>query len=441
MISDQGIIYRVKHKRNCMAGMDVLIVGGGGREHALAIGLSQSESVSTVHASPGNAGTSMVGLNHGISSTDIDGLVSLAVDLDVALVVVGPESPLVEGLADRLRAKEIPCFGPHSEGAKLEGSKLHAKRVMKSLGIPTGDFIVVYDEGDVQSSLDSFKPPWVVKRDVLAGGKGVTVTSKREDAEEALCEAVESDGFALLEQHLSGEEASVLVVMDESGYVLLPASQDHKRVDDGDRGPNTGGMGAYAPAPVATPAVMRRVTEGIIEPMHHHLGNADTPYRGCLYVGLMIDRDGSPSVVEFNVRLGDPEAQVTIPLIASDLGLTLLAAAEGSLARAEVEFHDLNAATVVLASEGYPGTPATDRPVSGWDACIEEGQVRAFTHLAGAVIGEDGNLHSSGGRVLSATGIAPTLGEAVESSYQIIGSIELEGSHYRSDIGFRALSR
>ena len=284
MISDQGVIYRVKHKRNCMAGTDELIVGGGGRDHALAIGLSQSESVSTVHASPGNAGTSMVGLNHGISSTDIDGLVSLAVDLDVALVVVGPESPLVEGLADRLRAKEIPCFGPHSEGAKLDGSKLHAKRVMKSLGIPTGDFIVVYDEGDVQSSLDSFKPPWVVKRDVLAGGKGVTVTSKREDAEEALCEAVESDGFALLEQHLSGEEASVLVVMDESGYVLLPASQDHKRVDDGDRGPNTGGMGAYAPAPVATPAVMRRVTEEIVEPMHHHLGNGDTPYRGCLYV-------------------------------------------------------------------------------------------------------------------------------------------------------------
>ncbi|MDP6220604.1 MAG: phosphoribosylglycinamide synthetase C domain-containing protein, partial [Candidatus Thalassarchaeaceae archaeon] len=238
-----------------------------------------------------------------------------------------------------------------------------------------------------------------------------------------------------------GFEVSFIGIADGITFIPFATSQDHKQVYDRDLGANTGGMGAYAPAPVATPAVMRRVTEEIVEPMHHHLGNGDTPYRGCLYVGLMIDRDGSPSVVEFNVRLGDPEAQVTIPLIASDLGLTLLAAAEGSLARAEVEFHDLNAATVVLASEGYPGTPATDRPVSGWDACIEEGQVRAFTHLAGAVIGEDGNLHSSGGRVLSATGIAPTLGEAVESSYQIIGSIELEGSHYRSDIGFRALSR
>ena len=323
----------------------------------------------------------------------------------------------------------------------MEGSKLYAKRVMKSLGIPTGDFEVVDDPGDVESSLNLFEPPWVVKRDVLAGGKGVTVTSTRELAEGALREAVESDGFVLLEEHLSGEEASVLIMMDESGYVLLPASQDHKRVGDGDSGPNTGGMGAYAPAPVVTPAVMRRVTEEIVEPMHHHLRNEDTPYRGCLYVGLMIDHDGSPSVVEFNVRLGDPEAQVTVPLIASDLGLTLLAAAEGSLAETEVKFHDLNAATVVLASEGYPGTPATGRPISGWEACIEEGQVSGFVHLAGAITGIDGELLSSGGRVLSATGIAPTLGEAVESSYQIIDSIELDGSHYRSDIGYRALSR
>jgi len=424
-----------------MAGIGVLIVGGGGREHALAIGLSQSDSVASVHTSPGNAGTSMVGTNHEVSSTDVGGLVDLAVKLDVGLVVVGPEAPLVEGLAERLRDASIPCFGPHSGGAKLEGSKLHAKRVMKSLGIPTGDFEVVDDPGAVESSLDLFEPPWVVKRDVLAGGKGVTVTSMRELAEGALREAVESDGFVLLEEHLSGEEATVLIMMDESGYVLLPASQDHKRVGDGDSGPNTGGMGAYAPAPVVTPAVMRRVTEEIVEPMHHHLRNEDTPYRGCLYVGLMIDHDGSPSVVEFNVRLGDPEAQVTVPLIASDLGLTLLAAAEGSLAEIEVKFHDLNAATVVLASEGYPGTPATGRPISGWEVCIEEGQVSGFVHLAGAITGIDGELLSSGGRVLSATGIAPTLGEAVESSYQIIDSIELDGSHYRSDIGYRALSR
>ncbi|MEC8998486.1 MAG: phosphoribosylamine--glycine ligase [Candidatus Thermoplasmatota archaeon] len=424
-----------------MTGMGVLIVGGGGREHALAIGLSQSDSVTSVHASPGNAGTSMVGTNHEVSSTDVGGLVDLAVKLGVGLVVVGPEAPLVEGLAERLRDASIPCFGPHSGGAKLEGSKLHAKRVMKSLGIPTGDFEVVDDLREVESSLDLFEPPWVVKRDILAGGKGVTVTSMREVAEVALREAVESDGFVLLEEHLSGEEASVLVMMDESGYVLLPASQDHKRVSDGDSGPNTGGMGAYAPAPVATPAVLRRVTEEIVEPMHHHLRNEDMPYRGCLYVGLMIDHDGSPNVVEFNVRLGDPEAQVTIPLIASDLGLALLAAAEGSLAETEVGFHDLNAATVVLASEGYPSTPATGRPISGWEACIEEGQVSGFVHLAGAITGIDGKLLSSGGRVLSATGIAPTLGEAIESSYQIIDGIELDGSHYRSDIGYRALSR
>ena len=424
-----------------MTGMEVLVVGGGGREHALALGLSQSNSVSTVHCAPGNAGTSMVATNHGVSVTDIDGIVDLANELGVSLVVVGPEAPLVAGLSDRLRQESIPSFGPHSEGALLEGSKIHAKTIMESLGVPTGRFEKIDEIGSIDGGLDSFDPPWVVKRDVLAGGKGVTVTSSRQEAHEALKIGIESDGFVLMEEHLSGEEASVLVIMDESGYVMLPASQDHKRVGNNDTGPNTGGMGAYAPAPAATPSVLARTKEEIVEPMHHYLRNSETPYRGCLYVGLMIDEEGAPSVVEINVRLGDPEAQVTIPLFQSDLGLVLLATAEGNLAETEVEFKQLHAATVVLASEGYPGNVDSGRVIEGWEAEIDEGQVLGFVHLAGAMRGESGKLISKGGRVLSATGIAPSLSEALGASYQIIEGITLEGSHYREDIGFRALPR
>ena len=422
-----------------MAGMEVLVVGSGGREHALALGLSQSDSVSSVHCTPGNAGTSMVATNHDVQVSDIEGIVSLAKELMVSLVVVGPEAPLVNGLSDRLRQESIPSFGPHSEGAILEGSKTHAKTVMAALGVPTGRFERIDEIDSIGASLESFEPPWVIKRDVLAGGKGVTVTSSRSEAYEALRSGIETDGFVLMEEHLSGEEASVLVIMDESGYVMLPASQDHKRVGNNDQGPNTGGMGAYAPAPVATPSVLARTREEIVEPMHHHLRNSETPYRGCLYVGLMIDEDGAPSVVEFNVRLGDPEAQVTIPLIKTDLGLVLLAASQGELAEIEVEFKKVHATTVVLASEGYPGDVISEREIEGWDATIEEGQSLGFAHLAGAKRNDSGELISTGGRVLSATGIAPSLVEALEISYQIIEGINLEGSHYREDIGFRAL--
>ncbi|MBR85136.1 MAG: phosphoribosylamine--glycine ligase [Euryarchaeota archaeon] len=419
--------------------MTVLVVGSGGREHALCIGLANSPSVEAVHCSPGNAGTSMVATNHEVSTSDIEGMVALALEVAADLVVVGPEAPLVNGLADSLREADVACFGPHSSGARLEASKLHAKEIMRSLGVPTGSHLVVDDISSISSALDSFEAPWVVKRDVLAAGKGVTVTSDREVAEKALSEGIELDDFVLLEEHLFGEEASVLVVMDESGYICLPASQDHKRVGDGDKGPNTGGMGAYAPAPVVSDSVMHRVTSEIVEPMHHHLRNQETPYRGCLYVGLMIDKDGSPGVIEFNVRFGDPETQVTLPLISSDLGRLLLACAEGRVADEECEFHNLSAATVVLASEGYPASSSTGRIISGSEIRIEEGMTSAFVHYAGTVLGDDGQLVSSGGRVLSATGLAPSLSDSVVAAYELMDCIELDGSHFRSDIAYRAL--
>ena len=417
----------------------MLVVGGGGREHALAIGLSESNSVDSIHTCPGNAGTSMVGINHNVSATDVDGVVALASELSVDLVVVGPEAPLVAGLSDSLREKGIPSFGPHSEGAELEGSKIHAKRVMESLGIPTGGVQILRADSDIDAALARYSPPWVIKRDVLAAGKGVVVTEDVEDARSFIEDSISTDGFVLLEEFLTGEEASMLVIMDESGFICLPASQDHKRVGEGDTGPNTGGMGAYAPAPVVTPTVRQRVIEQIVNPMHHHLRNQPTPYRGVLYVGLMIDEEGTPSVVEYNVRFGDPETQVTIPLIDSDLGLILLAAAEGRISGIEPVFSKRSAVTVVLASEGYPGPSKTGRRISGEETRIEEGEITAFIHQAGTVRDDDGILLSNGGRVLSATAIANNLPSAVGAAYAVIDEIQLDGSHYRRDIAYRAL--
>ena len=421
-----------------MAVMQVLIIGSGGREHALAIALSKSPSVGSIHAAPGNAGTAMLGTNHQVDVSDIDGLVSLAQNIHAELVIVGPEGPLVAGISDRLREIGIPSFGPGSKGAMLEGSKIHAKALMKKLDIPTGDSTKLDKYSDIGLFLNSNPPPWVIKRDVLAAGKGVVVTSEIEVASRFISESIEVDGFVIVEEFLQGEEASLLVLMDESGYVCLPPSQDHKRVRDGDKGPNTGGMGAYAPAPVVTSSVHTRVIDEIVGPMHHYLRNQQDPYRGVLYVGLMIDSNGAPSVVEYNVRFGDPETQVTLPLIEDDLGEILLATATGNLASLSPSFSDSHSATVVLASKGYPESSETGREIFGADLEIDEGMLRGYVHFAGTSL-EGGRLLSSGGRVLAATGIAPNLAQAVDIAYQIIDSISLEGSHFRTDIGHRAL--
>ena len=419
--------------------MEILVVGSGGREHALSLSLSACESVNHVHSCPGNAGTAISGTNHKVDSMDIEGIINLAKLLKIDLVVVGPEDPLVAGLSDRLSEEGIPCFGPDSKGANLEGSKLYAKEIMQSMKVPTAGLILIENLNRINESLDTYSSPWVVKRDVLAGGKGVVVTTDRDEAYNALRDGIEMDGKVLLEEFLHGEEASVLVVMDESGYVCLPASQDHKRLLDGDNGPNTGGMGAYAPAPVYTPAVEQRTISEIIEPMHHFLRNQEVPYRGCLYVGLMIDENGAPFVVEFNVRFGDPETQVTLPLISSDLGELLFSCANGKISEYDFTTFSYSSATVVLSSEGYPNTSITGRDIQGSEIKIEEGEISAFVHFAGATISNDGKLISNGGRVLAATGIAPELVTAVEAAYEVIGNIKLEGSYFRKDIGHRGL--
>ena len=423
-----------------MTSMSVLIIGSGGREHALAIGLSQSPSIGSIHTAPGNAGTAILGTNHQIDAMDIEGLLSLAQEISADLVVVGPEGPLVAGISDRLREIGIPTFGPGAKGAMLEGSKAHAKDLMGKLGIPTADSVRLDEHSDIEVFLQGNRPSWVIKRDVLASGKGVVVTSEIDDASKFILDSIEGDGFVIAEEFLHGEEASLLVLMDESGYVCLPPSQDHKRAREGDKGPNTGGMGAYAPAPIVTSSVLRRAVDEIVEPMHHYLRNQEDPYRGVLYVGLMIDSEGAPRVVEYNVRFGDPETQVTIPLIEEDLGELLLATATGNLSSLSPSFSDSHSATVVLASQGYPESSETGREISGADLEIDEGVLRGYVHFAGASM-IDGRLVSSGGRVLAATGVAPSLTEALDVAYQIMDSISLKGSYFRTDIGYRELSR
>lgn len=419
-------------------GKSVLIVGGGGREHALCRSLFQSKSIGDVHVTPGNAGTMNYATNHSISASDIPGLVDLSQSLGVDFVVVGPEAPLCDSLADLLLEHGIPCFGPQALHAELEGSKRFAKEAMRRANVPTADYLVLDSSSDIDSALDSYSnDPWVIKRDVLAGGKGVVVTTNYQEAIEFIQDSIESDGHVLLESFLPGEEASMLVVMDASGFICLPPSQDHKRVWDGDKGLNTGGMGAYCPAPVVTESIHQKVLERIVKPMHESLSGMDVPYRGVLYVGLMIDEHGDPYVVEFNVRFGDPECQVTLPLIASDVGELLFAAATDSLDQYTISFHDKHCLTVVLAAEGYPQSAIKGRVISG--AEIGDDTDDAWVSHAGTGRDDSQQLISTGGRVLATTAIATSLREARARSYQRLQTISLQGSHHRSDIGHRAL--
>ena len=418
----------------------VLVIGGGGREHALCLGLSKSNKVGKIFCSPGNAGTAIIADNVDLDITNNSIITKYCLEKSIDLVIVGPEAPLCNSLADTLSESGIPCFGPVGRLANLEGSKLHAKTIMQQVGVPTAEFVILDSKSDIESALESYQSnPWVIKRDVLAGGKGVLVTSDYEEAKSFILESIASDGKVLLEEFLPGEEASMLVIMDGSDYVCLPPSQDHKRAFDGDVGPNTGGMGAYCPAPVVTPEVHNLVDKRIIKPMFDYLCNLDVPYRGVLYVGLMITESGEPSVVEFNVRFGDPECQITLPLIKSDLYDLLNHSANDRLAELNVEFHQAHTLTIVLASEGYPTRPEKNRQISGLELdapVIDTGQ--KWVNFAG-VKNVDGILLSSGGRVLSCSAMAETLEIASKMAYELIESINLEGSFYRSDIGSKAL--
>jgi phosphoribosylamine--glycine ligase len=409
-------------------GVRVLLLGGGGREHALALSLAADPSVEALVAAPGNPGIATVAELRQINPTDPAAATALAVEIGADLVVIGPEAPLVAGVADAVRAKGIPVFGPSAAAARLEGSKAFAKDVMTAAGVPTARAYTCADADSVSRALDAFGPPYVVKNDGLAAGKGVVVTDDRAAAELHAREC----GRVVIEEYLSGPEVSLFVVTDGNAAVPLLPAQDFKRVGDGDTGPNTGGMGAYAPLPWAPPGLVDEVMRDVVHPTLAEMRRRGTPFVGLLYVGLALTAAG-PRVIEFNARFGDPETQVVLALLETPLAGLLHAAATGTLAgHPPLRWRAGAAVTVVVAAENYPSTPRTGDVITGAD---RPGVIHAGT----ARRASDGALLSAGGRVLCGTATGPTLAAARDAAYAIVHGIGLAGSHHRTDIAAAAV--
>jgi phosphoribosylamine---glycine ligase len=418
----------------------VLVVGGGGREHALCRGLAQDPAVSRVFAAPGNPGIADVAECFAVGAEEVDELVGLVDELDVDLTVVGPEAPLVAGLADALRRRKRAVFGPSAAAARIEGSKAFAKDVMARRGVPTARSGAFEDAQKAVAFVDELGGAAVVKADGLAGGKGVTVATDRASAVEAIERSLggafgEAGRTVVVEEVLEGPEISVFVVTDGTGScVLLDVAQDHKRARDGDVGPNTGGMGAFSPVPSVSQGLATSILETVMAPVVDEL----RPYVGVLYAGLMLTDDG-PKVLEFNCRFGDPEAEVLLPRMPHGVGTLFDACARGRLAEhaGHAGFDDGAAVSVVIASAGYPGASATGKPISG----IEEAASRpgAIVYQAATARDADGRLVTAGGRVLAVTGTGSSLAEARDRAYGAADAISFDGAHARRDIASRAV--
>ena len=419
--------------------MKVLVVGSGAREHALVRSIALDPAVDAVIAAPGNPGIEAVArcepLPGGV--TDAAGVVELAASLGVDLVVIGPEAPLVAGVADAVRAAGIACFGPSAEAARLEGSKAFAKEVMSSAEVPTGLAHVCTTEAEVEEALDALGAPHVVKDDGLAAGKGVVVTDDRQEAlEHARACLAKPDGAVVIEEFLSGPEVSLFCICDGVDVVPLMPAQDFKRVGDGDTGPNTGGMGAYSPLDWAPEGLVEDVVRRVAQPVVDEMRHRGTPFAGVLYVGLALTPRG-PKVIEFNARFGDPETQVVLARLLTPLGNVLLCAAKGRLVDAPpLRWSDDAAVTVVVAADNYPGTPRTGDPITGLHDL--PGAPEVYVLHAGTTRDAAGTLVSSGGRVLSVVATGATLEQARERVYTAVDVVELAGSHHRTDIALRA---
>jgi phosphoribosylamine--glycine ligase len=401
----------------------VLVVGSGGREHALAWKLAQSPAVEEVHAAPGNPGIAAIGRCHPIRAEDGESLLELARTLPADLVVIGPEAPLVAGVADQLRRGGVAVFGPSAAAAQIEGSKGFAKDVMRAAGVPFAETMSVA------------RAPCVVKADGLTAGKGVYVCRTQEELDTAL-RAVTSYGEQfVIEELLEGEELSVFALVDGSNALALPESRDHKRVGDGDTGPNTGGMGAYSPVPELAAGEVAELVDTIHRPVVEALAARDTPFIGCLYAGLMLTADG-PRVLEFNCRFGDPETQVILPRVEGDFAEALAAAAAGDLGEVELEIGNTAAVTVALAAERYPEARDAGSPITGVEAAEETGAVVFHAGTAR----RDGQLVTSGGRILNVTGLGDTLEEARSRAYDACELISFPGVRFRRDIAAKAVN-
>ena len=427
--------------------MNILVIGSGGREHALVWKIAQSKRVDGIWCAPGNPGIASLARCVQISASDLDGLLRFALDNKVDLTVVGPEQPLAAGIVDIFEERGLKIFGPSKKAAELEWSKAFAKDFMARYGIPTASY-QTFGPGDhdrAMAALAVSSYPLVLKADGLAAGKGVVVCGERTSAEAALHEMMEGKTFGaasntvVLEEFLTGEEASVFAISDGEGFVTLPPAQDHKRIFDDDRGANTGGMGAYAPAPVVTPETLEEVRHTIIEPTLKGMVAEGRPYKGCLYVGLMIT-DTGPKVVEFNARFGDPETQVVLPLHKGDIVDLLVAACDGTIASSipEESGHTGSAVCVVLASAGYPGKYDAGKEIHGLD---HSGEGVVVFHAG--TVEKNGITLTAGGRVLGVTAISSDadLRKTVDKAYEGVARIRFEGMQYRHDIGKRALLR
>ena len=428
--------------------MNILLIGSGGREHALAWKMAQSPLVDMVHSTPGNPGMDEIGPCFDVAVTDIDKLVQLTLQVEPDLVVIGPEAPLAEGLADILRARGFDVFGPSQQAAQLESSKAFSKARMVQYGVPTAAYGEFTDPVLAKSYLRTLEAPYVLKADGLAAGKGVVIAETLEQADAEIDEMLsgkfgDASATLVIEEFMHGEEASIFVITDGTGAVYLPAAQDHKRAGDGDTGPNTGGMGAYAPAPVVTDDILARVKTEIVQPMLKGMKADGMPYQGVLYVGIMVTPDG-PKVVEFNARFGDPECQVLMKGLKGDIVPAILGAATGGLEGNEDAFEALleldgfePTATVVLATQGYPGSYAKGSIIRGVKPANELPGVTVFH--AGTDMDDSGALVANGGRVLNVTASGETLKEAVERAYAGVDLIDWPEGFCRRDIGWRAL--
>ena len=417
--------------------MKILVVGGGGREHAIIKKIKENKEVEKIFALPGNGGIAADAECVNVGAKDIDGIVDFAVKNGVDYAIVAPDDPLVLGAVDALEEKGIPCFGPRASAAIIEGSKVFSKNLMKKYGIPTAEYEVFYDEESALEYLETAPVPTVIKADGLALVKGVIIAETREEAKNAVRSMMEDKVFGksgdqiVIEEFLTGPEVSVLSFTDGKTVVPMVSSMDHKRAHDGDAGLNTGGMGTVAPNPYYTEAVAKECMEKIFLPTVAAMNAEGRTFKGCLYFGLMLTPKG-PKVIEYNCRFGDPETQVVLPLLESDLLTVMRAVTEERLSEVEVKFSEKDACCVIMASDGYP-----EKYEKGFEISIPE-EVAKNVYVAGAAL-KDGKLVTSGGRVLGVTAVADSLPEAIEKSYSLVEKIHFDNAFYRRDIGARAL--